>query len=187
MTEVGCGVTETLGATEYTEYTSLEAGRRNEPDRGVETVATEQRRRVNSSITAAATRALKTPFLTAPSPLRHLALTVQMVAEPCHCYKTISAVDGKVWWKREKSSGSEKREPKWPTRTADPEPLTAHCCYTMNHLYCWQELICLTLCSVSIFFFFCKSVYLWDHTMVHDINLSITNNCLFSLLQLWIL
>lgn len=50
MIEVGCGIIETLSPIEYT---TLEAGKTDEPDLGVETLATELRCRVNSSITAA--------------------------------------------------------------------------------------------------------------------------------------
>lgn len=56
MIEVGCGVAEIPSPTEST---SLEAGKMDEPGLRAETLATELRRRVNSSITAAGDEGLK--------------------------------------------------------------------------------------------------------------------------------
>lgn len=56
MIEVGCGITEILSPKEST---SLEAGKMDEPDLRVEALATELRRRANSSITAAEYEVLK--------------------------------------------------------------------------------------------------------------------------------
>lgn len=50
MIEVGCGLIEILSLTEFT---SPETGKMDEVDSRVETLATELRRRVNSSIAAA--------------------------------------------------------------------------------------------------------------------------------------
>lgn len=56
MIEVGCGITEILSPKEST---SLDTGKMDEPDLRVEALATELRRRANSSITAAEYEGLK--------------------------------------------------------------------------------------------------------------------------------